>query len=109
MDGTTYLKFVLALALVLGLIGMITWLVRRSGIGAAWSGRRQAGRRLGIVETIALDNRRRLVLVARDDTGHLVLIGGTSDVLIESGIPLGKPEAALGPVLSRAEAREPKL
>ena len=34
MDGTTYLKFVLALALVLGLIGMITWLVRRSGIGA---------------------------------------------------------------------------
>ncbi len=43
-------------------------------------------RRLGVVEVAAVDTRRRLVLVRRDDVEHLVLLGLNNDLVIESGI-----------------------
>lgn len=84
MSAATYLQFFLALAFVVGLILAIGWLARRAGLGvpALAKGRR----RLAIVEMIAVDPRRRLVLVRRDDREHLLLIGGATDVTIESGI-----------------------
>jgi hypothetical protein len=33
-----------------------------------------------------VDQRRRLILVARDDTEHLLLVGGGADLVIESAI-----------------------
>lgn len=48
------------------------------------SGRR--GQRLGISEYYELDKTRRLVLVRRDNVEHLVLIGGSQDMVIEPGI-----------------------
>jgi flagellar protein FliO/FliZ len=49
--------------------------------------------RLGIVDAFDLDRQRQLVIVRRDNTEHLIMIGGPNDVLIESQI-------------LRAEARE---
>jgi len=46
------------------------------------------GQRLGISEYQEIDKTRRLVLVRRDETEHLVLIGGGQDLVIESGISL---------------------
>lgn len=46
------------------------------------------GQRLGISEYHEIDKTRRLVLVRRDETEHLVLIGGGQDLVIESGISL---------------------
>ena len=43
-------------------------------------------RRLSISEQYNIDNRRRLVLVRRDDVEHLIMTGGPVDVVIESGI-----------------------
>jgi CIC family chloride channel protein len=46
----------------------------------------RSARRLGIVKTFALDQRRQLVVIRRDDKEHLVMIGGSNDFAIESDI-----------------------
>ncbi|WP_332065514.1 hypothetical protein [Bartonella sp. CB189] len=42
--------------------------------------------RLTICDTIAIDQTRRLILIRRDNTEHLILIGGQTDIIIESNI-----------------------
>jgi flagellar protein FliO/FliZ len=42
--------------------------------------------RLGLVDAFSLDGQRQLVLVRRDNVEHLIMIGGPSDVLVESQI-----------------------
>jgi flagellar protein FliO/FliZ len=87
-----YVRFLLALLFVLGLIGLLALLLRRFGLGtirispAFRTKGRNAEKRLAIVEVASLDTRRRLVLIRRDDTEHLVLLGTTSDLLIEANI-----------------------
>ena len=59
-----------------------------------WLRRRNASRRVGVIESVPLDGKRNIVLVRRDDTEHLVLVGGRTDVVIEPNImrrPLPKP------------------
>ena len=85
MDWDIYLRGVLALVFVLVLIVGTARLARRFGVGGAGPGLRRR-RRLTIAETMPLDGRRRLVLVERDGVGHLLMIGGGSDVIVERGI-----------------------
>ena len=84
MDGEVYLRSILALVAVLGLIAMAAWVVRRFGVGGALPLGRRA-RRLAVVEILPLDNRRRVVLVRKDSVEHLLLVGGTSDIVVEKG------------------------
>jgi flagellar protein FliO/FliZ len=79
-----YPRYLAALVFVLGLIGVFAWLLRRFGPPARF---RVSGRhRLSIVEIAPIDARRRLVLLRRDDTEHLILLGQTQDLVIETGI-----------------------
>ncbi len=85
MDLETYFKFVLALIFVLGLIAALAWTARRFGLGGKLvpnAGRR----RLSVSEVMPLDALRKLVLLRRDGTEHLVLLGPGPDLLLESGI-----------------------
>lgn len=43
-------------------------------------------RRLGVVDQVPVDGRRRLLLVRRDSVEHLVMTGGPIDIVIETGI-----------------------
>lgn len=43
-------------------------------------------RRLSVSEQFNLDNRRRLILVRRDNVEHLIMTGGPVDMVIETGI-----------------------
>ncbi|HET8729431.1 MAG TPA: flagellar biosynthetic protein FliO [Alphaproteobacteria bacterium] len=87
MDSIQYLRFLAALAFVLALIAVIAWAARRWGLlGAVAARGRGQARRLELVEAMALDAKRRLVLVRRDGVEHLVLLGINGDLLIESGI-----------------------
>ncbi len=97
MDLDTYFRFLIALVFVLALIGLLAWLARRYGFGGG-AVARGAGksRRLAIVEVTALDAKRRLVLVRRDDVEHLVVLGAGSDLLVESGIPAPPAPSAEG-------------
>ena len=86
MDYELYLRAIMALGIVLALIAAITWAVKRWGPGAGMRPSRQKKRRLGIVEIQQLDPRRRLILIHRDGVEHLLLTGGGTDLLVESGI-----------------------
>lgn len=93
MDMDVYLRFVLAFVLVIGLILLGAGLLRRvSGRVSGLVPGRKGQRRLKIIETMAVDPRRRLVLVRRDGVEHLLLIGGGNDVVVETG--LAPPEDA---------------
>jgi flagellar protein FliO/FliZ len=82
MDYDLYLRFALALILVLGLIALLAWLLRRFGMGVKMT----RGRRLGITEVQMLGPRHRLMLIRRDDVEHLVIVGPTSETVVERGI-----------------------
>ena len=80
-------KFFLAFLLVLGLIGVGAWGLRRfsSGrLGGASARGRQP--RLGVIDYASVDARRRLILVRRDNVEHLLMIGGPTDVVVEANI-----------------------
>src|SRR5262245_47049229 len=82
MDFDIYLRFALALILVLGLIALLAWLLRRYGMGVKVA----KNRRLGIVEVQMLGPCHCLILICRDDIEHLVVVGPGSETVIESGI-----------------------
>lgn len=86
MDFSNYLRFAAALLFVLALIGLATWLARRYGLGSRTAPAKRGERRLSIVEVATLDPKHRAVLLRRDDTEHLILLGGARGVVIESGI-----------------------
>ncbi len=94
MEFSGYLRFLLALVFVLGLIGLATTVMRRMGLGFPVGALKRSGdRRLSVVETAPLDGRRRLVLIRRDDTEHLIVLGPSSELVIESGIKAGDVKA----------------
>jgi flagellar protein FliO/FliZ len=83
----TPLTFFLAFVIVLALIGLAAWLVRRfAGNRLGTSANRGRMPRLAVIDAAAVDGRRRLVLVRRDNVEHLIMIGGPSDIVIESTI-----------------------
>jgi len=67
----------IALICVVALILIIYRVVRITGVV-----RPAAGRRLAVVEALALDPRRRLHLVRCDDHTVLLLTGGTQDLVV---------------------------
>src|ERR1700744_1696550 len=90
MSGT--LTFIFAFVVVLGLIGLAAWLVRRfasNRLGA----NTQRGRMpwLAVIDAAAVDGRRRLVLVRRDNVEHLLMIGGPTDIVVEPNIVRATP------------------
>lgn len=90
MEFADYLRFLLALVFVIGLIWLLAVVARRMGFGfpvTSFKGGR--ARRLSVVEVAPVDGRRRLVLVRRDDTEHLILLGPASELVIETGIRPG--------------------
>jgi flagellar protein FliO/FliZ len=87
MEVEGYFRFILALIFVLALIGVFGLLARRFGLGFPTPGKKGKGRRLSVIEVMTIDPKRRLVLCRRDDTEHLILVGGGADVVIEGNIP----------------------
>ncbi|WP_404425360.1 FliO/MopB family protein [Thalassospira australica] len=86
MEFSAYFRFVAALVFVLGMIGVLALVARRFIPGARNINRRHKERRLSIVEVVPVDTKRRLVLLKRDDTEHLVLLGPSGDSVIERNI-----------------------
>ena len=89
LEFSHYLQFFFALVFVIGLIGLVTLVVRHYGLGGAIklnARSRDGRRRIAIVDAVSVDARRRLILIRRDDVEHLVLLGAHDDILIEGGI-----------------------
>src|SRR2546423_1059114 len=91
-EGSLIVRFVVAFVIVLALIGLTFWLIRRFGtarVGNAAQRGRQP--RLAVIDAAPVDGRRRLVLVRRDNVEHLLLIGGPSDFVVEQNIVRAVP------------------
>lgn len=86
MELSAYFRFVAALLFVLGIIGVFALLARRFVPGARNINRRGIKRRLSVVEVVPVDTKRRLVLLRRDDTEHLVMLGPNGDTVVERNI-----------------------
>jgi flagellar biogenesis protein FliO len=86
------LTFFFAFVAVLALIGLAAWLVRRFA-GNRLGANTNRGRmpRLAVIDAAAVDGRRRLVLVRRDNVEHLLMIGGPTDIVVEPNIVRAMP------------------
>jgi flagellar protein FliO/FliZ len=86
------LTFVFAFVAVLALIGVAAWLVRRFAANRLGTNTNR-GRmpRLAVIDAAAVDGRRRLVLVRRDNVEHLLMIGGPTDIVVEPNIVRATP------------------
>ncbi len=91
MQGSP-ITFIVAFIVVLALIGVAAWLVRRFA-GSRVGANTQRGRmpRLAVIDAAAVDGRRRLVLVRRDNVEHLLMIGGPTDIVVEPNIVRAAP------------------
>ena len=106
MDLPEIATFAAALLAVLALIMAIAWVLRRFYGGAQRPGQsalRRRDRRLGVIEAAQVGPRHRLLLVRRDDREHLLLIGGATELVIETDIPhdRGEPEVNIRQVEPR--------
>ena len=86
VDLPTPVNFVIAFVVVLLLIGAATWLVRRFGAARLDPGARSRQPRLAVIDAAAVDGRRKLVIIRRDNVEHLLMIGGPTDVVVETNI-----------------------
>ncbi|NTC18500.1 flagellar biosynthetic protein FliO, partial [Agrobacterium tumefaciens] len=85
--GNNLIVAVVGVGLALLVLAIVLWILRRRGGAAPFiRGGRNRQPRLQVLDATAVDARRRLVLVRRDNVEHLVMIGGPTDIVIESGI-----------------------
>jgi hypothetical protein len=84
-SGSGVQLVVLTTLMVIGLI-LVVWLFRKIVGTPARRAARNRVPRLSITDVTAVDDKRFLVLVRRDNVEHLVLIGGPTDVVVETGI-----------------------
>jgi flagellar protein FliO/FliZ len=83
MDVVDLMRYLGALAVVLGLLGTAFVVARKYGLPGVVAP--QGSRRLVITETLMIDGRHRAVLLRRDDTEYLIVIGPNGTTAIESG------------------------
>jgi flagellar protein FliO/FliZ len=81
------LRFFIAFVVMLGVIGVTAWVVRRFGVERrSGSGTRGRQVRLAVIDAVEIHGRRRLVLIRRDNVEHLLMIGGPTDLVVEPNI-----------------------
>lgn len=116
--GTKLAIAVVVVAAALFALFLVARAMRNRGTSAFLRGGSNRQPRLAVLDAAAVDAHRRLVLVRRDDVEHLILIGGPTDIVVESGIGLAKagavetPRVEIGaitpePPLRKAEPRWP--
>lgn len=88
----TAVVWTLAALILLVIVLVIIRLVRSMTFGTFVAGGRNRKTRLAVMDATAVDSHRRLVLVRRDDTEHLLLVGTHGDLVIESNIPMPQPD-----------------
>ena len=94
--GNSWLTAVFALGIVVVLIVLGVWLLKLL-FNVSSQATRGRNRRLTVVESLALDPKRQLVIIRRDNVEHLLLTGGPQDLVVETGIAVDLQAAAPAP------------
>lgn len=93
MEAVDWLRALLALAVTVALIVALAAGARRFNL-LKLGPEAAAGRRLQIVESLAIDPRRRLIVVRLDSSDHLILLSPTGDAAIATTSAPAAAEAA---------------
>ena len=88
METHDILRFVSALILVVSLMGILWIILKRLNISGGIILPQGKKRRLMIVETLPLDMKHKAILLRRDATDHLVILGPNGETVVESSIPV---------------------
>ena len=102
--GVDFMKFLVAMVFVLGLIWGFALVAKHFGLGNREPVKRSRSKRLSIIETMALDAKRRVVIVRHDDTEHLLLLGNSGEQVIRSADNPADAPAKPRPQLQAIEA-----
>jgi flagellar biogenesis protein FliO len=86
-EGNSLFTALFALGIVVVLIVLAVWLLKLV-FNASGNIARGRNRRLSVVDSLALDPKRQLLIIRRDNIEHLILTGGPQDVVVETGIPV---------------------
>jgi hypothetical protein len=92
-EGNSFLTAIFALGVVIVAILLVLWLLKLL-FNASGNVARGRNRRLAVVDSLALDTKRQLLIVRRDNVEHLILTGGPQDVVVETGIAVEEAPAA---------------
>jgi Flagellar biosynthesis protein, FliO len=106
LAGINMSRYFLAIGIVsFGLLALyaVLWAIRNRPSSPFVFGGRERIARLAVVDAAAVDTRRRIVLVRRDNVEHLIMIGGPTDIVIESRI-VDNPDVA-APALPKPDAQ----
>lgn len=87
METTQLLTAFFAFALVMCLMYLLSWFLKRIGLSGQ-SMLPGAKRRLKLVEHLPLDHRRKLVIIRRDNKEHLLVLGPNGETVVEANIPV---------------------
>lgn len=86
VNGSRLLLAVAAVAIGLVVLVLLLKVFKNRPSSPFIRGGKNRQPRLAVLDAAAVDARRRIVLVRRDNVEHLILIGGPTDLVIESGI-----------------------
>jgi len=109
MEITQIAFFIAVMFVVLAFILILAWVAKRYLGGdrpsrSKGSPLRRRERRLSMVEAASISPRHKLVLVRRDNVEHLLLLGGGSELVVESRIQTSLPQSE-----SISREREPQF
>lgn len=79
-----YLQAAISLLFVISLIWLVSFALKRFSLDKHMLKKTGDKKRITIEEVQPIDARRRLMLIRRDNREHLILIGASSELLIES-------------------------
>ncbi|MEY9099023.1 hypothetical protein ABIA24_001932 [Sinorhizobium fredii] len=105
-NGSRFIVAAGAVAIGLLCLVAVLWIMRNRPSSPFVRGGKNRQPRLAVLDAAAVDTRRRLVLVRRDDVEHLIMIGGPTDIVIESRIVPddAAPAASTGRAASEQQA-----
>ncbi|MBU2327470.1 MAG: flagellar biosynthetic protein FliO, partial [Alphaproteobacteria bacterium] len=107
--GNRFLVAALGVSLALLCLFVVLWILRNRAPSPFVRGGRNRQPRLQVLDAAAVDTRRRIVLIRRDNIEHLVMIGGPTDIVIESGIGDDRPYLNARPLTQQGEEDQSTL
>lgn len=94
----------LIVGVAIGLFAVVAFFLKKKFNLAALGQKLNAGSRLSVVETIAVDQKRKLVLIQKDGVEHLVLVGGPTDLVIETSTASASQSKITSPITDNISA-----
>jgi len=100
-ESGSAIQLVLITVVLMVVLIFVVWLFRRVAGSPTRKSTRNRVPRLSITDSTTVDDKRYLVLVRRDNVEHLVLIGGPTDVVVETNIVRVQPATQPGNVAAQ--------